>query len=65
MIKLQMASIPLFPRTSRNSWAMGKGRVVESKSETEKVAKDAAMNRSQPKEAVAACARVLLACALI
>jgi hypothetical protein len=49
----QIASIPCFPSTSRKSWAMGKGRVVERRSDTLAVANEQAMRRIQPRLAVA------------
>lgn len=53
MIKLQIASMPLWPRTSRKSWPMGKGNVLSQVAVTLAVAKDAAMSSSQPRTAVA------------
>jgi hypothetical protein len=41
MIILHIASMPSFPRVSRKSCPMGRGRSEPSKSETEEVAKDA------------------------
>ena len=58
-MKLQIASIPLLPRTSRNSWAIGNGSVVVNKPPTDEVAKDAAINISQPNEAVPATPRMI------
>lgn len=49
MIRLQIASIPFFPRTFKNNWPIGKGRSVVNKSATDAVAKEAAMSRSQPR----------------
>ena len=52
-IRLQIASIPRLPSTSRKSWPIGSGSEVASKSGTEVAAKEAAMKSSQPSEAVA------------
>lgn len=43
MMKLQIASMPCLPSTLRKSWAIGSGRVVLRRSETEVVAKEAAI----------------------
>ena len=59
IIKLQIANIPLLPRTSRNSWAIGKGKVVVSRPATEEVAKDAAIKINQPNDAVPATPRMI------
>ena len=53
MIRLQIASIPRLPSTFRKSWPIGSGRSVPRSCETEAVAKEAAMNSSQPSDAVA------------
>jgi len=52
MMKLHIASIPLFPRTSKKSWPMGSGKVLVNKLVTEAVAKEHAMKRSQPNTCV-------------
>jgi hypothetical protein len=52
-MKLHIASIPRFPRTSRNSWPIGSGRVVAKSFGTDAVANEAAMYISQPKSCVA------------
>lgn len=57
MMRLQIASIPRFPRTSRNSWPIGNGKSVLSNDDTEDVAKDAAMRTSHPRIAVLATPR--------
>jgi hypothetical protein len=54
MLRLQIASMPLFPRVSRKSWPMGRGSVVVSRPATDEVAKDAAIRRIHPRLAVAA-----------
>ena len=54
MIKLQIVSMPVFPSVLRNSWPMGRGSVDAKRSETDAVAKDAAINRIQPSAAVPA-----------
>ena len=53
MIKLQMASMPRFPSTSRKSWPIGSGRGDASRSGTDAAAKEAAIKSSQLREAVA------------
>ena len=47
-----MASIPFLPSWFKNTWPIGKGRSVFKISATFVVAYDAAMNNSQPKDAV-------------
>ena len=54
MIKLQIASIPFWPRTLRNSCPIGSGKSVARMSDTDAVAYEAAMSKSHPKEHVAA-----------
>ena len=54
MTKLQTASIPRFPSTSRSSWPIGSASSVSSKAETETVAKEAAMMSIQPRPPTAA-----------
>jgi hypothetical protein len=54
MMRLQMANMPLFPSTSRKSCPMGRGSVDNSRSDTDEVAKDAAIRRIHPRLAVAA-----------
>lgn len=53
MIKDQIASIPRFPSTSRNSWPIGKGKSLPRSEETEVIANEDAINNIQPKLAVA------------
>ena len=48
MMKLQIVSIPLLPRTSKNNWPIGRDKVVPRRSETDAVANDAEMSISQP-----------------
>ena len=48
-MKLQMASMPRFPKTLKNNCPMGRGRVVVSRSDTDEVAKDAAMSNIHPR----------------
>ena len=51
-MKLQIVSIPFFPNTSRKSWPIGRGSGESSKSETDAVAYEAEMYRSQPRDDV-------------
>lgn len=53
MIKLHIANIPFFPRTSKNTWAIGSGRSVDRRSLMEGITKDTAINRIHPRLAVA------------
>jgi hypothetical protein len=48
----QIASIPRLPRLLRNSWPIGKGSWVDSSSEMEELANEAAMNNIQPRDVV-------------
>lgn len=59
MMHDQMANIPRFPRVLRKSWPMGSGRSVARMSNTEVVAKDAAMYSSHPRPAVAPAATMI------
>ena len=54
IVKLQMASMPRFPRTSSRSWPIGSARPVLSSAGTEGMAKDAAMKRIHPMMLMAA-----------
>lgn len=49
MMKLQMASIPFFPRTFKNNWPIGRAKWVPRMSEIDVVANDAAMSINQPR----------------
>ena len=46
--------MPLFPRTSKNNWPIGRGSGVVITEETDAVAKDAAIRRIHPRLAVPA-----------
>ena len=54
MMNDHKVSMPFFPSVSRKSCPIGSGNVVVSRSETEVVAKDAAMRRIHPSPAVPA-----------
>ena len=49
MMKLQMVSMPRFPKTFKNNCPICRGRVVASRSDTDEVAKDAAMSNIHPR----------------
>lgn len=53
MIKLQIASMPFFPKTSRNNWPIGRARSELRRLSTDVSAKEAAMRVSHPRDAVA------------
>jgi hypothetical protein len=53
-MKDQIASIPLLPRVSRKSWPIGRGSDDPMRSDTEFVAKEAAISSNQPRLAVEA-----------
>ena len=59
MMKLQIASIPFFPSTSRKSCPMGNAKSVLRRSDTDAVANEAAMRINHPRVAVPAAPTII------